>query len=305
MGSARPSATAKRRPATRARSAPGPGFDLPAPIARLFALDPRIVERALGIANLDGLVRARAAGRAAALAEAGELVYKMHPFEVIPFAWQGGDGLVYALLVHDPAERRLPLVSYAAIDDTGPCWLGDDAAQGLASLMGVALRDADDGLDDPDERATAVEETAAAVRRVSRAIRVAPARDVRAFTMGARTKRTPAPPVPTGWGWVPTARGMGVLAPKSLFDPRGRHDADIGADPDAALGRALRLLTRGFPASALAVARDVYTGLHAYEPGVDTAAATVMRGAYTALGRPLLAARVDAYLAEQARRGAG
>jgi hypothetical protein len=97
---------------------------------------------------------------------------------------------------------------------------------------------------------------------------------------------------------------MGVLAPRAAFDPALKHKADPHAEPDAALGSALRLLTRGFAGSALAVARNVYTGYSAHEPGVDTAAATVMREAYRALGRPFLAARVDAYLAAQAKSDA-
>jgi hypothetical protein len=273
---------------------------MPEPIARLYGLPERTVERALGIANLDLLFRARASGDVS-VEGSSELGYKTHPFEVVPFAWQGGDGLQYGLLLHDPAlGAKSPLVSYAPVDDGGPCWLGDDASQGIANLMGVALRDSGHYYEDPEERKEAENATGKAVRTVARAIRVAPAKDVRAFTRGARTKRKPAPKVPAGSRWVETLNAMGVLAPKAMFDPTVRHKPDPRAEPDASLGQALRLLTRGFPASALAVARNVYAGYSAYQAGVDTAAATVMRDAYAALGRPFLAARAAAYLTEQA-----
>lgn len=136
-------------------------IDLPEPFSRLAAFiragagdaHLRLVERALGVAELASWL-----GGSATSEPARELGYAGHPFEVIPFAWQGGDALVYALLRHDPSIPPC-FVSYAPGDDpAGPVWLADDAETALRHLLAVTLRvarqAAHDGSQAPNTRTT-------------------------------------------------------------------------------------------------------------------------------------------------------
>lgn len=262
-------------------------LQLPPALARLSAYvkrserRSRLVEQALGCAYLAGWV-----GKASATP--AELAYTGHPFEVIPFAWQGGDALQFAMLVYDAKlAPRCPIVSFAPGDDGGPVWLGDDADQALGNLMGVALRDAG---------AEWRTETEAAVREVADALAIVPTKNVRALTRGARSKKRPAPP--TGGRWIANVRGMGAWAKQGAFDKKlGDHALPKWPEPGPELERARAALARGFPASALAIARQVYATQY-YED--NFVAAAVMRDAYEALGRTFLVARVDAYLRQHA-----
>lgn len=257
----------------------------------------RLVERALGIANLTAFLEGRP--EPAAVRELG---YAGHPFEVIPFAWNGGDALVYALLLHD--LRASPaFVSYAPSDDPdGPVWLADDAAGALQHLMAVSLRDV--GLHAPDEEWAneARTETAAAVEELSRALGLAVMEAPADSTEGARSSRFAECEVPEGWTFEPCNDIVGVLAPATAFDPAlAEPDEDDARVFDEAveLARANDLLARGYPASALAVARNVYVET-AYGAERGVPAARVMQRAYRALGREFLADRVDAYAAQHA-----
>jgi hypothetical protein len=269
----------------------GLGFELPAAIARLhafmaadrarswYARRSRTVEHALG-AGTAKWVGTRDSADLAAAAEADELRYTGHPFEIVPFAWQGADALQYAMLVHaEELAPRGPIVSFAPSDHSGPVWLGDDAGQALANLMGVALRHARTHYSSRDDREY-LARSVAAIRTLGRTLHIAPSRRIE---------------VPKGWRWVADRRNMGTLAPKALFDPAlGKHVHADWPTAETELARARASLKRGFPASALAIARHVYSDC--YDEGT-LAAAEVMREAYAAMGRQFLVARVDAYLA--------
>jgi hypothetical protein len=172
-------------------------------------------------------------------------------------------------------------VSYANGDDGGPKWLGDDADQALAHLLGVQLRDGG-------------EEAARAVAEVSRAVGIKPAKKVSGFTAGARCPRPPKVEVPKGWRWLATGRNMGALAPKAQFDPNlGDHALAKYPETESELQRARDALQRGFAGSALAIARNVYATLYEDETTL------VLRDAYAALERPFLVARAEAYIARR------
>lgn len=286
----------------------GLGFELPAAIARLHAFlaadrarswsarRSRTVEQALGINSVAKWVGARPSADLSAAAEARELGYTGHPFEIVPFAWQGGDALQYAMIVH-AAELapRCPIVSYAPSDYGGPCWLGDSAQHALANLMGVSIRQARKEFTLAEDREY-LAELLAATHALGRALHIAPSKSVRNLTEGARSRRDPKPEVPKGWRWVADRRNMGTLAPKALRPMLGKHLHPEWPDARTELARARTSLKRGFPASALAIARHVYSDC--YDEGT-LAAAEVMREAYDALGRKFLVARADAYLAVQ------
>jgi hypothetical protein len=282
----------------------GLGFELPPAIAGLHAFlaagrgDSRknTVEYALGIGYPAKWIGKPRSADLSPAAVADELGYTAHPFEIVPFAWKGGDALQYAMLVH-AAELgpRWPMISYAP-SDSGPRWLGDDARHALANLMGVSLRQARRELTTRDERED-LARVVAHIGALGRALHIAPSKSVRNLTEGARSRRPPALVVPKGWRWIPGPRGMGTLAPSALFDPAlGKHVLPDWPDAGTELARARTELKRGFPGSALAIARNVYA--ECWDEGT-LAAAEVMREAYAALGRQFLVARVDAYLAMQ------
>jgi len=277
------------------------GIVLPPLITRLLTAPAAIVDAVPGLGGADDALLALADADWRTAAEAGELGYTGWPFEVVPFAWQGGDGLVYALLVHDARfALRCPVVSYAPVDDGGPVWLGDDAKEALANLMAVGVRDASWGVEDPEECRAVVAEARARARDFGRFFAITPTKDVSHLTRGARGRRSPEVEVPRGYRWLPTARNMGVLAPLERFDRKLGRTHGLKPFPEAGseLTRAREALRRSFSGSALAIARNVYACAHGED---NLEAAKVMRDAYEALGRRFLVARAEAYIAQHAR----
>ncbi len=228
-----------------------------------------------------------------------ELAYNGHPFEVVPFAWAGGDSLQYAFVVHvDPAFHEPVCVSYAPSDSTGPLWLGDDLRQGLENLAAVACR---------GRKAWRSSMSPAAIDEELRERKRDTAElldalglcevDASELTEGARSNRPAVPAVPAGWTFEECNDDVGVLAPTETFDP------DLAPPPDGEvfdlakeLALAGDLVARGFFGSALAIAKNAYL-FTAYDEDSGRASALVMRECYRALGRPWLVARVDTYLA--------
>lgn len=259
-----------------------------------------LVERALGIAGLTAFLEGRPEPETVR-----ELLYAGHPFEVIPFAWNGGDALVYALLIHD-LEAPPAFVSYAPSDDPdGPVWLADDAPSALQHLMAVSLRDVALHAQGEAWAEEARVETAAAVNELSRALDLSVIEPPDDLTEGARSTRFVEFEVPDGWTFEPCNDIVGVLAPTAAFAPELLDPDEDQARPfDEAheLAQANELLARGFPASALAVARNVYLET-AYSGSRGVPAARVMQRAYEALGRDFLVRRVDAYVRQSEPSG--
>jgi hypothetical protein len=231
----------------------------------------------------------------------GELGYHGHPFEVIPLLWQGGDGLQFALLVHaDAAELVHPMVSYAPVDDCGPRWLGDDTASGLANLLAVSIRDC--GRTPAWAHASEAEiaevraETHAHVAELAAALGVDIPAAAERLTPGARSDRPAIPRVPEGWLFEECNDDVGVLAPAVAFVPPETATGEVTLfDLEAEMANVGALLARGAPASALAVARNVYR-YTAFDTDAGRRGALGMREAYAALGRDMLMQRVDDYL---------
>jgi hypothetical protein len=94
--------------------------------------------------------------------------------------------------------------------------------------------------------------------------------------------------IPEGWRHVPSADGIGVLAPAALFHPAPlpalKRRPDVGAVFDAALQHA----ADHFPASALWLLREGYFLSYG---AIELRGAII--DAYLALARPSLAAVVS------------
>jgi hypothetical protein len=291
---------------------PSLGFRIPDPIVRLcrwVGSDRKRGERAynaLGISGFASWMYDLAEKRAqSAKDDPEELGYGGHPFEVIPVLRQGGDALIFGLLVYDDLPGLVPpMVSYAPSED-GPCWLGDDAASGLANLLAVSVRDAgrtpEWAYADRSEVAEVRRDVRAHAKELARKLGVTIPRRVDRLTNGTRSDVPATTPVPRGYRFEKTRDNVGVLAPAGAFAPQQkgrRQPTPEGAK--AQLKVASELLAQGFPASSLAVARDLYRAEGYGEQGI--AAALAMKAAYLALGREFLARRVDVYVAYQTRK---
>lgn len=225
--------------------------------------------------------------------------------ELFPVLWNGGDALHYGLLVHD-LELPPMFVSRAPSDSCGPLWLADDARSGIARLLAVTLRDreldwGESARGGDDLLAECLADTHAAVREISSLLAIAPADDVGDLSEGARSTRPPVPTVPEGWYFDVCNDDVGALAPIETFDPSYTPpDHATLFDLEHEVRTVESFLTRGFPGSALGLARNLFHELRT-QPGHGEVGARLMRRSYEALGRDFLAQRIDAYLVDPAR----
>lgn len=213
------------------------------------------------------------------------------PAELLPLASSGE--VHFGLLVHDSALP--PCAASWSPWDEEACWLAEDAPAAVAHLLAVGMREARlQASEDPAE-ADFLEEVDAAAEELARVLGlpwpVSP--EVLALLEdGARSARPPEPAVPPGWSFEACGDGIGVLAPAGSFAPQsGVPPAGQPFDLEAELDRAEGLLARGFPASALAVARDALHLVRGEGP-FQAAAATMVRS-YRALGREDHARRLE------------
>lgn len=240
-----------------------------------------VSDRLLG-ADLDPRTTAQVLGTTVSDESAAELGYgRWVPFEVVPFAWQGGDALQYAHLVmaEELGTDDWLAVSFAPEEMT-VSWLGDDTAHALANLLAT---EREHGVleDDPDEPSRT-----AARESITRSLALPPGVVLRP---GARSGRRAVPTVPPGYRHVVGATGVGVLAPLDAFAP-----IDPSSVPFEELEeRADALLAQGAPASALQLL--ALQRAEADDAG-ERAACERMVKVYQALGRPTLARRVEHYL---------
>jgi hypothetical protein len=218
-------------------------------------------------------------------------LYTNHPFELVSFAMNGGAGLQYgwAVLAEELGERDFPCVAWAPSDDAAT-WLGDDTQQALETLMVGAVRSwAHFGREgeSPDSEPEWADLCAC--------VGLSP--DLSDLTIGAgarvpRKVRAMRPLVPTGYHYVETSDGLGVLAPDSLFGGTRVHVNSAWFEDDH-IAHARRHLDEGNAAAALVVLKATrYENPH-YAPTV-----IAMRDVYRQLSRPLMVAQTEVWLAE-------
>jgi hypothetical protein len=215
----------------------------------------------------------------------GELGYSFQPLEILPFCWNGGDGLHYGWAVLAPeldADDHV-CVSFAPGDDQA-CWLGDNTKEALENLLVGAManwttRGREQGLASPAEDARWA--------AVCRALDLRPDIGSPRITPGARSKQAIRPEIPPGWRYESTDDGIGVLAPAAAFAP-GTVRVKDPWDSDEYLPQARRFLADGYPASALCVLKSLMS--------YDRATVQLMREAYEQLGRELHAERAELWL---------
>jgi predicted DNA-binding WGR domain protein len=220
----------------------------------------------------------------------GVLEFGWVPFEVIPFAWQGGDSLHYGHLVlaEELGATDWPAVSYAPCDD-GVRWLGDDTREALANLIATegkfAALDAKENDEDPEDVRWYARQRA----RTARELGLPPGQ---ALTRGARSNRAPKPEVPKDYRYVTAKNNVGILAPAKFFD----MNLDVNAIAvDDLEGKAKQLLCDGYPASALELMRILRLREY-YDKSGEMVACEQMVSIFEAMGRPIMARRVELHI---------
>ena len=205
--------------------------------------------------------------------------YHRQPPEFMAFAVTGADGEQIGILELAPELGRdeLPFVSFFPMDfEVELCLIGDELGVALSTFLACL----------------SIEEPAALPGLFEQPVKA-----------GRWPEDAPAFVAPDGYRFVTTVDRAGVLAPADAFGPDVVHlDYTAGLDDfEDGITRAARLLSDGFPASAIAVAREVRAA------GADDAqleaACAVWRAAALMLRRPWHAAMVDEIVAnERARR---
>lgn len=240
----------------------------------------------LHIADFDGTLFGSAGN--------SELNYPNHPFEVVPFAWNGTSGLSYGWAVldehQDPEEH--PCVSYAPVDAGGARWLGDTTREAIENMMVGRQRYWEQyGPDDPDMPSPMTEPEWASLCAAVGLTPQLDRQDIRAGGRGVRERRI-APRVREGQRFEPSPDGTGVLAPAAAFGSAPIViDAKWYEDEHIAVAR--EHLAAGRPAAALLVLKATRAESSEWVPTVEA-----MRDVYVALGRPFMAARAAYWLGQ-------
>ncbi len=215
-------------------------------------------------------------------------LYTNHPFELVPFAMNGGAGLQYgwAVLAEELGNRDFPCVAWAP-SDLHATWLGDDTRQALETLMVGAVRSwahfGSEG-ESPDSDPEWAELCAC--------FGLAPNLSDPTIGAGARVSRKILPLVPEGYRYVETSDGLGVLALDSLFGGASVHVNSAWFE-DEHIAHARRHLDAGHAAAALVVLKATRHENAHYAPTV-----IAMREVYRQLDRPLMVAQTEVWLAE-------
>lgn len=240
--------------------------------------------------DLDSILLGQPHEGADPLALHSELAYVFQPLEILPFCWNGGDGLHYgwAVLAPELDADDHPCVSSAPVDDRA-YWLGDDTKQALENLLvgvmaGWRRRARPEDGPSPAEGSN--------WKAVCRALDLRPDYDSALITPGARSSLDLRPRVPSGWRYEPTGDGIGVLADAAAFAPVS-VTVDEPWDQDEYLPWARSFLAEGYPGSALCVLKSL-----SYDP----ASVELMRDAYRQLGRDLHVERAELWLSLHADR---
>lgn len=196
--------------------------------------------------------------------------YHCTPPEMAVVGGPGVSGIHYGFVVHAPelAATDYPFCAVNPSSDDGLKQLGVSTRAGLSVLVANAKK-----RDDPD---------------LSRIEEISKHLDLEMMD-GEDCVYDPQWPsievdVPSGWSYLPSADGVGVLAPSHLFDPSvdsGPASYGYRRDHIADAHAAQRALMRGFPATSLILARNILK-FSINDPSV---ALRLMINAYRALNR--------------------
>jgi hypothetical protein len=215
--------------------------------------------------------------------------YDLSPPELFPFAATGVDGGHFGYVIH---ASELPATDYPvgrfepSDHDEGVYLLGATTFEAFETELSFEMQcDLEFGRFQSPFASEWWPEVAARLRALG--IEPDPAKAGRNYENGNGKPVSPSI-IPEGWRHVPSADGIGVLAPAALFHPAPLPALERRPDVGAVLDAALRHAADHFPASALWLLREGYFLSYG---AIELCRAMI--DAYQALGRPSLAAVVS------------
>jgi hypothetical protein len=223
-----------------------------------------------------------------AIGETGR--YSSTPFEIFPILRYGGDGIHWGPMVHAP---ELELEDYAWAEHN-PCeyssyLLGSNSSDAIEQILSDNLGRLASSDEDPLNEA-------GFIREISTMLSLAPSAS-KARDLSQWVFPLVVPLVPTGWHYVATSDGVGVLAAASAFCSEVPECWGSGS-LDECMERVQSYLRQGYPATALGIIREFHRKAM---PGLEDLAPQWME-IYTQLNRPLLAREVDRELQKERER---
>ena len=215
--------------------------------------------------------------------------YDLSPPELSPFAATGCDGGHFGYVIHAP---ELPATDYPvgrfepSDHDDGVYLLGKTTFEAAETMLSFEMQwDQKFGLFRSPFSSEWWPEVSARLRSLG--IEPDQPKAGRNFENGSGKPITPIL-IPDGWRHVPSADGVGVLAPAALFHPAPLPAVERRPDISGILDAVSRHAADRFPATALWLAREghflSYGATELYPAMID---------AYQALDRPSLAAVVS------------
>ena len=215
----------------------------------------------------------------------GTYGYQQTPPELFTFGATGGDGEHYGYVIYAPelAEPDWPVGFLNPSMRNGVLIVGAGTREFFSMLLQAAASES-------DEPATR--------RQAEDLLKATGLSDGKWYephgwwfwymAVDVPPERRVAPPVPDGWSYLPSADGIGVLAPAGLFAPEKPMGIGYNVDYAECLQAAEQAMRSGHPATALYILRQAYWNLWSKEPAFESLS-LAMIDAYQALARPLLA----------------
>src|SRR5215510_4766848 len=220
--------------------------------------------------------------------------YDLSPPELFPFAATGVDGGYFGYVIHAP---ELPATDYpvgrvAPSDhDNGVYLLGATTFEAFETELSFEMHyDQEFGLFRSPFASEWWPEVAARLRALG--IEPDPAKAGRNYENDNGKPVSPSI-IPEGWRHVPSADGIGVLAPAPLFHPAPLPAIERRPDVNGVLDAASRHAADHFPATAVWLLRECYWRNWPLKTEDNIGLCRAMIDAYQALGRPSLAAVVS------------
>jgi hypothetical protein len=205
--------------------------------------------------------------------------YQQTPPEVFPIASLGVDGVHYGYLLHAPEQEALdyPVVQVAPMERGGVALVGHATQEALENLIADVIAEEKDEWQQQE------------LERLSLMLGLRPTMPNVTGRRGNADKAWPVEPnVPTGWRYLRSSDGVGVLAPENTFAPVLPDSTGEFLGSDWFLRKADHAISQDFPATALYYLREGYWH-NCTDQGAARQFSYRLSTAYTELNRPLLA----------------
>jgi hypothetical protein len=209
--------------------------------------------------------------------------YSLTPPELCPFASMGVDGDHDGYVIHAPelGNDDYPVGSYVPMDSCGVWLIGNNTIEAIEHYLSCTLEY--EGKKEPNAKQT---QAIRSVQVLAEALRIDPAPERAYENTGPGDRGLPViPKVPAGWRFLPSADGVGVLAPEVAFGPDPLLTCPM--QPVDSVRMADDAFSRNYPAAALFYLREGFWNTCDFpiQEGICRRLILV----YRALSRPFLA----------------